>query len=344
LRTGTVLVLAQNAAVLETSARLLRLLGLFQSRPAWRAPELAVRLDVTERTVRRDVARLRDLGYPVQARPGIDGGYRLGPGTTVPPLLLDDDEVVAVAVGLSAAADGSVGGLDEAAVRALTKLERVLPARLRPRLASVRAATVALGPGGPAVDAEALTVLATACDVHERVRFGYVTRDGSAGERTVEPHRLVLAGRRWYLVARDLAAARAAPDADPWRTYRLDRISSVTRTGVPFRPGEAPDAAGFVAHGVSTRAYRWQLRALLDAPADAVAALVPSTVGVVEAVDEQSCVFVSGSDSLESLALHLGLLGAQLGVAVRVLEPPELRPVLRRLSGYLAAAAGPSAD
>src|SRR3954470_536859 len=236
MRTSTVRVLPQTSKMLETSARLLRLLGLFQSRPAWTAPELARRLAVTERTVRRDVARLRDLGDPVEARPGVDGGYRLGSGTTVPPLLLDDDEVVAVAVGLSAAADGSVGGLDEAAVRALVKLERVLPARLRPRLASLRASTVALGPGGPAVDPEAFTVLATACDVHERVRFGYVTRDGAPGERTVEPHRLVLAGRRWYLVARDVAAARAAPDADPWRSYRLDRISDVRRTEVPFRP------------------------------------------------------------------------------------------------------------
>ena len=182
-------------------------------------------------------------------------------------------------------------------------------------------------------------MLATACDIHERVTFGYVTRDGSTGERTVEPHRLVLAGRRWYLVARDVAAARAHPDADPWRTYRLDRISAVTRTGVPFRPGEAPDAAAFVARGVSTRAYRWQLRALIDAPADAVAAVVPSTVAVVEAVDEQRCLLVSGSDSLESLALHLGQLGAQLGVAVRALEPAELRPVLRALSASLAAAA-----
>ncbi len=339
MRTGTVLVLRQTSDVLETSARLLRLLGLFQSRPAWTAPELAGRLGVTERTVRRDVARLRDLGYPVEARPGVDGGYRLGSGSTVPPLLLDDDEVVAVAVGLSAAADGSVGGLDEAAVRALTKLERVLPARLRPRLASVRAATVALGPGGRAVDPAALTVLATACEVHERVRFGYVTRDGSPGERTVEPHRLVLAGRRWYLVARDVAAAREAPDADPWRTYRLDRISDVRRTGVPFRPGEVPDAAAFVAYGVSTRAYRWRLRALVEAPADAVAALVPPTVAVVEAVDERRSVVVSGSDSLASLALHLGQLGAQLDVAVRVLEPPELAPVLRDLAARLTEAA-----
>src|SRR5690242_6716671 len=245
MRTGTVLVLPQNAGVLETSARLLRLLGLFQSRPAWTAPELARRLGVTERTVHRDVARLRDLGYPVEARPGVDGGYRLGSGTTVPPLLLDDDEVVAVAVGLSAAAVGSIGGLDEAAVRALAKLERVLPARLRPRLASVRAATVALGPGGPAVDPEALTVLATACDMHERVRFGYETRDGSTGERTVEPHRLVLAGRRWYLVARDLAVT----DGDSWRTYRLDRIGDVRRArrqyaGLPMAAARARRGAG----------------------------------------------------------------------------------------------------
>ncbi len=344
MRTGPVLVVRHPGDVLETSARLLRLLGLFQSRPAWTAPELAQRLGVTDRTVRRDVARLRDLGYPVEARPGVDGGYRLGTGASVPPLLLDDDEVVAVAVGLAAATDGSVGsvgGLGEAAVRALGKLERVLPARLRPRLASVRAATVALGPGGPAVDPGVLTVLATACDVHERVRFGYVTRDGAPGERTVEPHRLVLAGRRWYLVGRDVAAARTAPDADAWRTYRLDRMSDVTRTGVPFRPGEAPDAAAFVADGVSTRPYRWRLRALVEAPAATVADRVPPTVGVVEAVDERRCVLVTGSDSLERLAFHLGLLGAELGVVVRVLEPEELRPVLHDLAARLTAAATP---
>jgi len=315
---------------------MLRLLGLFQSRPSWSAPELADRLGVTERTVRRDVTRLRDLGYPVQARPGADGGYRLGPGAAMPPLLLDDDEVVAVAVGLRSAADGTVAGLDEAAERALGKLERVMPARLRPRLAGVGESTVTLGPGGPQVEQGVLPLLGTACRLHERVRFDYVTHDGSRGERVVEPHRVVLAGRRWYLVARDARLLREAPDADAWRSYRLDRMSAVAGTGVPFRPPpDPPDAAAFVAHGLSTAPYRWRLRAEIDAPADVVTARVPSTVGLVEALDAGRCVLVSGSDSLESLALHLG----SLGVPVRVIEPEELRPVLRDLAARLAAAA-----
>lgn len=327
--------------MLETSARLLRLLGLLQSRATCTAPELARRLDVTERTVRRDVARLRELGYAVEARAGAAGGYRLGHGTTVPPLLLDDDEVVAVAIGLSGAADGTMGGLDQAAARALAKLEQVLPARLRPRLTSLRASTVALGPGGQAIDPQALTTLATACDLNEQVRFAYVTRDGAAGERTIEPHRLVLAGRRWYLVARDTAVR----DADPWRTYRLDRVSDVRRTGVTFRPGDVPDAAGFVAHGVSTRPYRWHLRALIDAPAHAVAAAVLPSIGVVEAVDAHSSMLISGSDSLESLGLHLGGIAAELDSSVRVLEPAELRPVLLDLAARLfAAGAAPTPD
>lgn len=326
--------------MLETSARLLRLLGLFQSRATWTAPELARHLHVTERTVRRDVARLRELGYAVGAHVGVAGGYRLGQGTTVPPLLLDDDEVLAVAVGLSGAADGSVGGLDEAAARALAKLERVLPARLRPRLNSLRASTLALGPGGRAIDPQALTTLATACNLHEQVRFAYVTRDGAAGERTIEPHRLVLAGRRWYLVARDTAVR----DADPWRTYRLDRVSDVRRTGVTFRPGDVPDAAGFVAHGVSTRPYRWHLRAVIDAPAHAVAAVVPPSIGVVQTVDEHTSMLISGSDSLQSLALHLGEIAAELDAGIRVLEPAELRPVLLDLATRLFAAGATTAD
>jgi predicted DNA-binding transcriptional regulator YafY len=323
--------------VLETPGRLLRLLGLFQARPEWSAPELAERLRVTERTVRRDVTRLRDLGYPVEARPGVAGGYRFVSGAAMPPLLLDDEEVLAVAVGLRSAADGTVAGLDEAAERALGKLERVMPARLRPRMAGVGESTVTLGPGGPQVERAVLPILGTACALHERVRFTYVRRDGSQGERVVEPYRVVLAGRRWYLVGRDVRAARDDPDADPWRSYRLDRVSGLVRTGEPFRPpADPPDAAAFVARGVSTAAYRWRMRAEVDAPADVVAARVPPTVGIVEALDAGRCVLVTGSDSLESLALHVGLLGA----GVRVLEPEELRPVLRDLSARLSAAAG----
>ena len=189
--------------MLDTSARLLRLLSLLQTRPDWPGPELAGRLEITPRTLRRDIQRLRDLGYPVHATPGVAGGYRLAPGATLPPLLLTDDEAVAVAVSLRTAASQSVTGIAETALTALAKLEQVLPTRLRQRTEALHQATVTLPRTAPTVDPALLTTLATACRHHQALTIAYTTRDGAETERQIEPHRLVHTGYRWYLVARD---------------------------------------------------------------------------------------------------------------------------------------------
>lgn len=217
--------------MVDTSARLLRLLSLLQAHREWSGSDLADRLGVTARTVRRDVDRLRELGYPVNASPGTGGGYRLGAGAELPPLLLDDDEAVAVAVGLRTAAGNGVEGIGESSVRALAKLEQVLPSRLRRRIGALNAFTVPMlrGAGTSTVEPEVLTELANVCRDTRQLRFDYRAHDGSASRRTVEPHRLVCTEHRWYLVARDIAR-------DDWRTFRADRITPVLPYGPRFTP------------------------------------------------------------------------------------------------------------
>src|SRR6266545_6447022 len=204
--------------MLETSARLLRLLSLLQTPRAWTGAELSERLQVSGRTVRADIDRLRRLGYPVHATRGAVGGYRLSAGTALPPLLLDDEEAVAVAVGLRTAAGGTVTGIEETSLRALAKLEQVLPTHLRGRVNALHTHIVATSKGGPTVDAAVLTTIAAAARDRHRLRFDYRTHDGSASIRSVEPHRLVHTGRRWYLLAWDT-------DRQDWRTFRVDRIT-----------------------------------------------------------------------------------------------------------------------
>jgi predicted DNA-binding transcriptional regulator YafY len=313
--------------MLDASARLLRLLSLLQARPEWAGAELAARLGITPRTVRRDVQRLRDLGYPVDATPGVAGGYRLGPGGALPPLLLEDDEAVAVAIGLRTAAGGSVTGIAESSLRALAKLEQVLPVRLRHRVAALQVATVPLVGAAAPVDPDTLTVIAVACRGQHRIRFSYRDRTDSVSDRHVEPHRLVHTGRRWYLVARDL-------DRDDWRTFRVDRIDAPRPTGVRFVPRDPPDAGAFVAAGTTSAPYRHQARILVRAGAEAIAERVPPTVGVVQALDPHSCLLTTGSDSLDALAVHLATLGADF----TVLEPPELRDRIGVLAGRLQRA------
>jgi predicted DNA-binding transcriptional regulator YafY len=208
--------------MLETSARLLRLLSLLQTHRHWTGAELAARLGITARTVRRDVEKLRSLGYPVNATPGVAGGYQLGAGASLPPLLLDDDEAVAVAVGLRTAAGDTVAGIAETSVRALVKLEQILPSRLRNRVNTLWSVTVPLIAGGPTVDPDTLTAIAAACRDHHRFRFVYRDRDGTETLRSTEPHRLVHTGRRWYLVAFDT-------DREDWRTFRVDRLEPAPR-------------------------------------------------------------------------------------------------------------------
>jgi predicted DNA-binding transcriptional regulator YafY len=317
--------------MLETSARLLRLLSLLEVRPDWAGADLAARLDVTPRTLRRDVQKLRSLGYPVYATPGVAGGYRLGAGAALPPLLLDDDEAVAVALSLRTAASHAVTGVAEASARALAKLEQVLPSRLRGRAAAIGEATVPLTGPEPMVDAETLTTLARACRGREQLAFSYRAREGAKSERRVEPHRLVQAGYRWYLVARDI-------DRADWRTFRLDRISAPRLTGIRFVPVDPPDAAAFVATAISTAPYRYQARVLLYAPLAAIATQFPPTVGTVEAAGADACLLRTGNDSLDALTFHLGRLGCEF----TVLDPPELIEHVRALAARLHRAA--SAD
>jgi predicted DNA-binding transcriptional regulator YafY len=316
--------------VLETSARLLRLLSLLQARRDWTGPDLADRLSVSTRTLRTDVERLRVLGYPVEARPGVAGGYRLGAGAALPPLLLDDDEAVAVAVGLGAAAGGSVAGIEESSVRALVKLEQVLPSRLRHRVKAMQAATVTVPGTGPTVDAEVLTAIAAAIRASERLRFDYSDRDGSASVRTTEPHRLVAWGRRWYLVAWD-------NDRHDWRTFRVDRITPRTPTGPRFVPRELPedDVVGYVQKGVGSAAWQFRARVRVHASADYAKARLQIPI-TPEVIDENTCIVEVGSDAPHQLALWLGLLD----VDFEVLDAPELAAALKRLGDRYYRAAG----
>ncbi|QTZ91190.1 helix-turn-helix transcriptional regulator [Streptomyces auratus] len=320
--------------MLETSARLLRLLSLLQSHREWTGAELAGRLDVTARTVRRDIDRLRELGYPVHSAPGTAGGYRLGAGAELPPLLLDDDEAVAVAVGLRTAAAGGVEGIEETSVRALAKLEQVLPHRLQRRVGALNAFTVPMfGAGGPRVDPNTLTELAHACRDCHRLRFDYTSHDGTLSRRTVEPHRLVCARRHWYLVAWDV-------DRADWRTYRADRITPTPPHGPRFTPRTPPaeDLAAYVSHGISTRAYAQQATVLVHASREQAAERIGPAAGTLEAVDAQRCLLHTGAHSLDVMVVHLVMTGFDFEVR----EPPELlsrvREIRDRLSRALAAA------
>jgi len=317
-----------------TAERLLRLLSLFTVRRSWSGEELAQRLGVTSRTIRRDVDRLRDLGYQVEAIPGPAGGYELGAGSGLPPLLLDDDAAVAVALGLRAVAAGAVAGMEEAAVRAAAVMERVLPSRLRLRVDALRSAVVPLPgqrAGTPTVRPETLALLALACRDGERLRFGYVDSHGAPSRRHAEPYRLVSTARHWYLVARDI-------DKGEWRSFRIDRLSEALRTGQRSQPATdaPPDAARFVAEGIASGVYRFQARVLVGAPASVVADQVPGLVAVVEAVDDERCLLITGSDHIDAIAMHLALLD----LPFTPLEPPELRERCAELSRRLAEAAG----
>lgn len=317
--------------MLETSARLLRLLSLLQVRRDWSGADLADRLEVGVRTVRRDIDKLRSLGYPVHASPGVAGGYRLGAGAALPPLLLDDDEAVAVAVGLRTAANGTVAGIEETSLRALAKLEQVLPTRLRHRVHALHSVTVPLVNHGPTVDPDTLTVIASACRDHDRLRFGYRSHHGTATRRTVEPHRLVHTGRRWYLLAWD-------GERGDWRTFRVDRIDPDLSVGLRFAARDLSDdeVAAHVARGVTTAAYSHAAEVRLHASAEWVAERVWPTVAVVERIDERTCLVRTGAESLEVLAL----LVAQIGAEFDILDPPELAEHVRVLAARLSRAAG----
>jgi predicted DNA-binding transcriptional regulator YafY len=314
----------------DTPTRLLRLLSLLQTPRDWPGSELAERLQVSPRTIRRDIQRLRDLGYPVQATMGAAGGYRLVAGTAMPPLLLDDEEAIAVAVGLRTAANGTVTGIEEASVRALAKLEQVLPSRLRHRVSALHTVTLPL-PGAQAlVDPAVLTLIATAARDRLRIGFRYTSHDGTQGGRAAEPHQLVHTGRRWYLLAWDLARG-------DWRTFRADRITSPQITGPRFTPRDPPggDAAAYVSRSVSSAPYRYQAHIRLHLPAQAAAERLPPTVGHLQADGEHACILHTGAESADVLAIYVAILGAEF----EILDPPELTEHILALAGRLTRAA-----
>ncbi|WP_336157006.1 helix-turn-helix transcriptional regulator [Amycolatopsis sp. VC5-11] len=315
----------------DPTARLLALLALLQTAAGRSGRELSERLGVSARTIRHDVERLRDLGYPVEATRGNVGGYRLGSGGKLPPLLLDDEEAVAVTVGLRAAA--GISGIEEAGTRALAKLEQVLPSRLRPTVDALRS-TIDRGPENtgtdapdPEVDGTVLQEVARAIRHVEWLQFDYADE-----LRLVEPYRLLSWQRRWYLVARD-------PQDGSWATYRVDLMQPRMPTRRRFEPNPLPggDYTAFAMRTIAASGWIVHARLRIDAPADEVLARINPTVGVVEPLDEHQCVLVTGADSLDTVAVYIGMLMMDFTVE----SPPELIPRLQLLSErYGRAVAG----
>ncbi|PZG02699.1 helix-turn-helix transcriptional regulator [Micromonospora deserti] len=304
-----------------TSARLLKLLSLLQTHRHWSGAELAERLGVTPRTVRRDVDRLRELGYPVNATKG-SPGYRLGAGAALPPLLLDDDEAVAVAIGLRTATASSVAGIEETSLRALGKLEQVLPSRLRHRVTTLQQATVRAAANGPRIDPDVLLTISEAKGRRERLRFDYTSHHGTETVRDVEPHTLVNWGRHWYLVAWDTGR-------DNWRTFRVDRLRTRTPTGPRFAPRDPPDGdvTAYLSRQLSTGPWSVRASVTLHQPAERVADLVWPGMGAVEPVDDRTCLLHLGAESPAALAWMV----TSVGVDFAVTEPPELVAAIRDL-------------
>ena len=313
----------------ETTERVLRLLGLFETRSVWTGSELTEVLGVTTRTLRRDVMRLRDLGYPVEATPGVGGGYRLGAGGRMPPLLLEEDEVVAVTVALRVGAQG-IAAIGEPAVRALTKLDQVMPPRLRGEVAALADATALLPGATDDVDTAVLVVLAHAIRDHVRARFGYTGRTGDVTERDVEPYRLVATGRRWYLLAWD-------GRREDWRTFRLDRMAGVRASTFRFTPRPAPDAVEHVRRAVTRAGYGHTVRVRLTADVEAVRRRVPPAYGTATAVGPGVTDLESSADDLADLARHLTMAAYDLSATVTVLDPPELDQAIEDFTTSLAA-------
>jgi predicted DNA-binding transcriptional regulator YafY len=337
----------------NTSARMLRLLSLLQTHRYWPGAELADRLEVSPRTLRRDVDRLRDLGYPVDASRGVAGGYQLQAGAAVPPLLLDDDEAVAIAVGLRTSAAGAVAGFEEISVRALAKVIQLLPPRLRRQIDALRVVTTpGVFGGGPTLDATALTTIALACRGEERLRFRYAPRERDAALRHVEPHRLVPLGRRWYLIAWDL-------DRADWRSFRVDRLTAPSSTGARFRPRDLPggDPVAWLRARIAGIATRYEVSIVLETDPDQVRGVVghwgtvepltddtPPGASAAEAAEaapsagpagpasprtpagpRQACRLRMSVDDLGWPVMVLGVLGAPFTIE----SPPELRERVR---------------
>lgn len=306
--------------MLESSARLLKLLSLLQTHRYWSGAELADRLEVTTRTLRRDIQRLRELGYPVQATQGT-AGYQLGTGASLPPLLLDDDEAVAVAVALRTVASSAVTRIEETSLRSLAKLEQVLPPRLRHRVHTLQSATARVSASGPPVSPDTLMIIADACWRHEQLRIDYTTHSGNDIRRSVNPHSLVSWGRHWYLVAWD-------NDRHAWRTFRVDRLTPRTPTGPRFTPREPPDgdAVTYLSHQLSSRTWPYQATVTLHEPAQTIADRIWPGMGVIEALDGTSCLLHVGAPTPQDLVWMITSIDVEFTLTN---GPPELSDALR---------------
>lgn len=316
--------------MLSSSSRLLRVLSLLQTRSHWAGTELAERLEVHPRTLRRDIDRLRQLGYPIHASSGVAGGYAFRAGQSLPPLLLDDEEALAVAIALQVAASGTVSGVEESSLRALVKLEQVMPTRLRRRTGALRSAIVPLQRGGPTIDAGVLALLAVACRDQLQVGFNYRDMRGQSSVRTVEPQGLVHTGSRWYLVAWD-------PARDDWRTFRIDRVEGAPSTGAHFKPRAAPagDLRAYVSGTLAGVQHGDEARVVLHRPREAMARIIPASAATLEAIDDTRCLMRCGAGQLESLdSLAYWLMA--MDVDFDVLEPPALKERLRAAGERLA--------
>jgi predicted DNA-binding transcriptional regulator YafY len=317
--------------MLKASARALRLLSMLQVRREWSGEELSARLAVDVRTIRRDVDRLRELGYVIDASAGRGGGYRLGPGTITPPLLLDDDEAVAVAVALGAAA-GNATDADDVALRVLAKLDQLLPRRLRRRLSALPAVTVSLVNPRSVVSLSLLAAIAASCRDHLQLRFSYRDNRGTVTGRTVEPMRLVHTGRRWYLAAWDV-------ERRDWRTFRVDRVQPQPRLaqGVRFVPRQPPeDFATLVSRSIAAYPYRYRARLRVKGSAAEIRTRIPPWLGVLEAVDDDHCILTTGGDTYETIAAMI----VQAGVDFTLLEPLELGQAIRDVGARLLRGVG----
>lgn len=317
----------------DPTARTLALLSLLQTHRYWKGAELAQHLEVSERTVRRDVDRLRQLGYPVDAGPGTDGGYRLAVGTHLPPLLFDDDEAMAIVVGLRSTALASIDGIEAASVAAMSKLDMILPDRIRRRVEALRSSVDVVRWSAPTstVSAEALTVLSQGCRDHEEVRFDYQRRDGEESRRLVQPHQLVSAGRRWYLVAWDVRR-------DDWRSFRVDRMGTPSLAGARFTPRPLPgdDAAAFVMDGIRTVSEEQLARVAVSGNADEVAAILSWLQADVDTRDGDRAVLTLRADRDDSLASMIAMLSTRFDLEL-VETSAEVRSLLTAAAGRLGA-------
>ncbi|HJC69962.1 MAG TPA: YafY family transcriptional regulator [Candidatus Brachybacterium intestinipullorum] len=309
----------------DVTSRALRLLALLQARTVWTGPELAREMGVTTRTVRRDVDRLRQMGYPVLTSAGHGGGYQLGAGRALPPLLLSSTEAAAVAVGLRLAAASGLEGLDEEALRALAALDRILPASVRAEVGAVSAAMGVISRDGPGTRSEVLMALATAVRDEVRVRLDYERADGERFERRIEPYRVLSVEGRWYLFAWDL-------DREDWRTFRLDRMHAVHPSTFTFAARETPDIEHAVRESITVAGYRAACTVRILAPYAQVAPMISARTGTLEADGEEACVLRAGADRLRWVAVHL----AGMGLPVEVIDPPELLEEIEALGRWAA--------